>query len=268
MRETIFINRYTVCIVFNIIVVIGIIILNIKRKNIKLLGISILFLFLLLGLSEVKFILKLIYTSIFNNKLINIANLMTSHDKVIFINNIDRIKTFNFPVMFVSNYPSCLIEYSLHTYFDSLLLIGTAPAKNLSFFIDQNKILPVDIHSKKSFDYVKKIIDENVLIKKNNVFSYVEKLERNVLYDISPLRSGIFTICNELKIPVVPVVIDKLIHHNGIILKQNFRIYVGQPHLIQNVKNFIKNLRLFYSKKLKNFAKNKFPYNNKGFFSL
>ena len=267
----IWLNKYSTFFLLRIILVIILVLVNLWFKSIRFLCLSIIFLILVAGYEDTKLIIKIIHNAIFSLPLKNIANYITEHKNINFIHNLDKINEIKNNlggVVFISNYPSTILEYPMYSLFNSYMIIRKNVATKIPFFVDVNKIIPMS--NSKGFDFLKTQVGECVLTNKNSAFCYWEKCEKNVcrkhLYDIGEARTGIFTICQELQIPLVPVVIDRVITNNGFVIKQNFRIKVGQPHKIKDIKKFIHNLQGYYRKCLRFFATNKYSYTGYGFF--
>jgi 1-acyl-sn-glycerol-3-phosphate acyltransferase len=90
------------------------------------------------------------------------------------------------------------------------------------------------------------------LAKNYYIFCYVEDLpsERRP-YKIKKLRSGIFNIAKELSVPIVPIVTDSIPTLYGITTFSKFRIVIGEPKIVENPKDTMKNVLMWMQKKLK-----------------
>jgi hypothetical protein len=267
----VFLNNFSIYFLLRILLLIILLLANLWFKSIRFLCLSIIFVILLIGYEDTKLIIKVIYNTIFKLPLSNTAKIITQHANINFIHNLEKIneiKSTIGPVVFVSNYPSSLAEYPMYSLFDSYMIINKKVANKIPFWVDSKKIIPMS--SKQGFDFLKTKLTEHILVNKNSAFCYWEKSEKNFrrkhLYDLGETRTGIFYICQELQIPIVPVVIDRIITHNGFIIRQNFRIKVGNPYKIKNTKRTITNLNEHYKKYFNFFASNKYSYTGYGFF--
>ena len=266
----IWLNKFSAFLLLRVFLLIILFILNLWVKSIKFLALTILFIILVIGLEETKLIIKILYNALFFLPLSNVAKYITEHSNITFIHNLDKVKDIKNKygsVVFISNYPSTLLEYPMYSLFDSYMIVSGNIASRMPFFIDSSRIIPM---GKKGFKYLKSKLQELVLDKKDSAFCYWDKCgkdtQRKHLYDVGKERTGIFHICKELQIPIVPVVIDRIITYNGFIIKQNFRIKVGYAHIINDIKKFTNNLNKYYLKCFKIFATNKYPYNGYGLF--
>ena len=86
--------------------------------------------------------------------------------------------------------------------------------------------------------------------KGKSVFCYIEDMKNDKKnYSISELRSGIFSIAKELKIPIVPVVMDTLVPSDAVTMGK-FRIIVGDHRKVENVKTCMTDVLRWMKNKL------------------
>ena len=74
------------------------------------------------------------------------------------------------------------------------------------------------------------------------------------------MRSGFFSIANQLNIPITPVVIDHIFDVYGIPENNYFQIKIGETEYVHNVEETMKKVFKFISKELNNFKFKKFKY--------
>lgn len=91
-----------------------------------------------------------------------------------------------------------------------------------------------------------------------SIFAYVTKCIHKNGHYIGRLRSGLFRISQELKIPITPVAIDYIHDNYGIIPRQNFRICVGDTFQVQDINKDMQVVRRFFKEKMRFFVVNKF----------
>jgi hypothetical protein len=99
--------------------------------------------------------------------------------------------------------------------------------------------------NKNNYNNVKNEIIKNI---KNNksIFVYVNKCCSFKKGYVGRMRSGIFKIAQETKIPITEICIDYIDNNFGIIKKQNFFIKVGSTFIVEDWKKTMKNTRIFF----------------------
>jgi hypothetical protein len=92
-----------------------------------------------------------------------------------------------------------------------------------------------------------------------SIFAYIEEPSTVIGDGIGRLRSGMFSIAKELNITITPVVFDHIEYNKfGMIYNQNYRIKIGTPFHVQDVKDSNYKVRKFFRDTLKKFKRTKF----------
>jgi hypothetical protein len=154
--------------------------------------------------------------------------------------------------IFVANYPE--------NYYDcfSTMLIP----KNLAIIMENNiankfiwdsKINKSIFRKNGDYNFTKNQIENSI---KNNfsVLGYCMKPRRL----LTTIRTGLFRIAKELNVSITPVVFDTIIISNFKIIKQNFRIYIGESFYVNEPEKDIKIVKKIFKKKISEFKENKF----------
>ena len=87
-----------------------------------------------------------------------------------------------------------------------------------------------------------------------HIVAYPERnwTKRNNWYDVCELRSGMFCIAQKLDIPIIPMALDHMrmdIHMDT----YHYRIKVGKPVIVNDIKKSMNIVHSFLSKTLKSF---------------
>ena len=92
-----------------------------------------------------------------------------------------------------------------------------------------------------------------------SIFAYIEEPSTVIGNGVGRLRSGMFSIAKELNITITPVVFDHIEYNKfGIIYNQNYRIKIGNPFYVQDIKDSKYKVRKFFRDSLKQFKRKKF----------
>lgn len=163
--------------------------------------------------------------------------------------NLDKLpKT---PTIIVANYPCNYVEYLAQgLFYDKMCLMLHKPAiAVLKYIFGRKNLIGV---SKGEFDKLQNVIDKKVK-EGYSIFSYVEREyhTRKDDYSITDIRSGVFRIAKNLKIPITPVVIDHIEHINGIVENYTFNIIVDDTRLVENIEEETTRVSSFFKKNLK-----------------
>lgn len=138
-------------------------------------------------------------------------------------------------VMYLVKYPDSPMEYLAYKFFEPVDIIS----RNISYMgngfssfamgsvFKEEDYIPVDHRHGNYYEKTRDIIAQR--IKSKSIYGYPEssdnnKRERGYVY---PLRSGLFRIARELKIPVVPVVVEHL-SRDVIMSQRTQHIYIGK----------------------------------------
>ena len=179
----------------------------------------------------------------------NIRKLFNSDIKELFSNILGLKIHGNMPnendrVICVVNYPANHFEYLLIGLFKAKLLARkfnqVGPLKFFSQLIyDKDNYVEVN-KNVSNFDNIKYEIANYSKL----VIAYVEnqRLRENI-YTLTPLRTGIFHISQELNIPIVPIVIDHMKYDStGHVNNKSFNIFIGprfHPHDFSSVNEYL-----------------------------
>ena len=138
------------------------------------------------------------------------------------------------PTIFLSNYPSNYIEYFIPMLLgDKVCLLVHAPAiKFVKHFYGLDHVIPV---YKGDFNNLQQKIKEKI-DEGYHIFSYIERdyFNRKNIYDITDLRSGMFSIAKNINTTITPIVCDHIEHTVGI-LNTKFKIIIGKTKYISNI---------------------------------
>ena len=156
------------------------------------------------------------------------------------------------PYIIMSNYnsKSNVLSYTAHLLFphNPLLISSNVYKGFLDRIYKKGEILYVSSTKRNYNDMRDKISQETK--KGKSVFCYIEDMKNDKKnYSISELRSGIFSIAKELKIPIVPVVMDTLVPSDAVTMGK-FRIIVGDHRKVENVKTCMTDVLRWMKNKL------------------
>lgn len=171
-------------------------------------------------------------------------------------NNFDSIPKHK--TIYVSNYVSDRFEN-----FACIMI------PNISIILGETFVNTLKLHkvvknliSRKNCKNQYDTIKNDVKTQYNNgmsIFAYIEEPSTVIDDGIGKLRSGMFSIAKDLNITITPVVFDHIEYNNfGIIYNQNYRIKIGKPFYVQDVKESKYKVKKFFRNTLKEFKKKKF----------
>lgn len=117
---------------------------------------------------------------------------------------------------------------------------------------------PLFTEASGSYETTRNLICGHVL-QGRSVFGYVTPGKSLFLPNqIIRVRSGLFSIAKELSIPVTPVAFDYIDLFLGTIPRQNFRVHVGKPFMVTDVKQSVRDTAHFFRDKLTEFMETKY----------
>ena len=157
------------------------------------------------------------------------------------------------PTIYLCNYPSCLLEYSVNTLLSSKICLVIQDGAYAQFAYHCEDL--IQIKRGGSFDLL-----ENKIVKKMkegySIWVYVEKdwKRRKTVFHTTGCHSGIFKIAKKINATITPVVIDHITHMYGIIENFKFEIFVDETRKIENIDIEIKKVEHIIRKKLKKFS--------------
>ena len=162
------------------------------------------------------------------------------------------------PTIILSNYPSTYVEYlANHLLSDKMCILlyggSVLQSRIINYFYSKDKILFVGKGNQ--FDETQKKVRDK-LAEGYSVIVYPEKnfFYRKNKYDITTFHSGIFNIAKNIDATITPIVIDHINHNIGIVLNNNFKIYIDTTRKIDNVQLEIDNVTKLFTRKLKKFS--------------
>lgn len=117
------------------------------------------------------------------------------------------------PTIFMANYAADIVEYTAIGIFPrkTSWLVHNSIGGFFKPFFGKDRIIPVDVRKKGTFDFIKKSV-RNSVSNGYHVFAYPEKsyYTREGIYSLNPFHTGLFKIAKDLGITITPVVIDHL----------------------------------------------------------
>jgi len=162
------------------------------------------------------------------------------------------------PTIILCNYPSSYVEYLSNHLLNSKICIllyekAVIQTSIISYFYPKDAILLI----KKGNQFAetqKKVRDK--LAEGYNVLVYPEKnfFHRKSKYDITSLHSGIFNIAKNIDATITPIVFDHIDHNMGVVLNNNFKIYIDRTRKINNVDVEIDSVTTLFKRKLRFFS--------------
>lgn len=179
---------------------------------------------------------------------------VTTNPSVKYIENIEKLNLLEPPVAIIANYPHHFAEYAIQGLMPHwTYMLGRSGGIWKKFFPQERILLLSEKNAfKETYNRFKEIKE-----KKKGVFTYFEKPGRKTMWELGPTRTGVFEICHKLNIPIVLISVDHLLHQDGIILKQNFRVDLGPILKPTDSKTMYTAARTFFNKQLDHYAKNK-----------
>ena len=159
------------------------------------------------------------------------------------------------PTIFISNYPSDFIEYTIPGLFEgkiSIMLFKDAYKKLVNIF-GKDRLICIDLDSKNQFQQTKNDIQDKIN-KGYSIYLYPERkyYNRKNIYELTEFRSGIFHIAKELNISITPIIIDHFQFEN-VIFSNRYNIYIDKSIIITNVEEDIKKCVNIMLRKLRYF---------------
>ena len=157
------------------------------------------------------------------------------------------------PTIFITNYPSNYIEYLIPMFLGDkvCLLVRDHAVKTIKYLYGIDNIIGVE---KGKFDKLQKQIKEK-MDQGYHIYSYVERdfYNRKNMYNITELRSGMFSIAKNINVTITTIVSDHVEHIGGII-NNNFKIIIGKTKYVKNVSKEMENTSKFFRKNLRNMS--------------
>lgn len=137
-------------------------------------------------------------------------------------------------VMYLVKYPDSPIEYLAYKFFEPVNIVSRGTkilnkvgGSMMDTVFNEEDYIPIYADQGGYYEKARDLIAQR--IKSKSIYGYPEssdnnKRERGYVY---PLRSGLFRIARELKIPVVPVVVEHL-SRDVIMSQRTQHIYIGK----------------------------------------
>lgn len=151
------------------------------------------------------------------------------------------------PTIILANYPSNYVEYIIHAFLhERVCLLLHGPAVSIVKHIyGKDNIIGVDKGSFESLQVkVKEKMDNGY-----HIFAYIERdyYNRVSVYDITELRTGMFSIAKNIGATITPVAIDHIDHVFGILENTYFNIVVGPTSYVtdDNIEERMRETKLF-----------------------
>lgn len=271
--NTLFYNKIRLCTVssinYNIIytlcllIILLLFIIAITKKNIKAISIIIiimLFYILLIGKELLYAICRFILDILLYSNTVILSsiykNFIRSNPLIRIHHNFKKLSSIKHPVIFMANYPHHWIEYSIVSNFPNTMLLASTASTRIFIPNDQLIFIPLQTH-KNNFNRLRDQV-KNMISNNKSLYAYMEKPPRNYVFKSNSFRTGLFYMAKEFNIPIIPVVVDHLIHLRGIPVKQNFRILIGNSHYVKDPIKSIKFLRGYFDYVLERFLTVKF----------
>ena len=162
------------------------------------------------------------------------------------------------PTIIICNYPSSYVEYLTNHLLNSkicILLYEKAVIQNIiiSYFYTKDAILLIG-KGNQFAETQKKVRDK--LTEGYSVLVYPEKhfFLRKSKYDVTSFHSGIFNIAKNIDATITPIVFDHIDHNMGLVLNNNFKIYIDRTRKIDNVEWEMDNVTKLFKRKLSFFS--------------
>jgi 1-acyl-sn-glycerol-3-phosphate acyltransferase len=163
------------------------------------------------------------------------------------------------PSIIIANYPTSYVEYLTNHLLPikkiCILLYKGAVVQSriIEHFYSKDEIIFIGKNNEFS-ETQKKVKDR--LEKGYSIIVYPEKkfFNRKTKYDITELRSGIFSIAQNIGCDITPIVFDHIDHTFGFISNSNFKIYIDKTRKVENLEKEISNVTKLFKKKLRFFS--------------
>lgn len=161
------------------------------------------------------------------------------------------------PTIFAVNYPINILEFTLLGIFppDAVLVADVRQALS-GLVMDKERIITIERQHKGNYSIAANKIGQ-VVRKGLSVIAYVSNaISMKNEDDIGKLHRGMFAISKELRVPLTPVVLDRIrLSPLGAITNKTFRIRVGKVHIVKSVEQSMNYVRSFYTSSLKEFRR-------------
>lgn len=154
-------------------------------------------------------------------------------------------------VIYICNYPSNYLEYLVPFMFNeknNKICIVSSLENIVKYFYGKENVIGVKKGSfKKTQEKIKIKLEEGY-----NIVAYVEKdyYKRKTKYDITDLRTGIFSIAKNINCKIVYTAIDHIEMILGI-FNCEFKVIMEESHYVENVNKEIENCKKFFSTNLR-----------------
>ena len=173
-----------------------------------------------------------------------------------FKHNFDKLPSHH--TIFVCNHPYNPIDYTAYKLIPKKVAIVAGGLHFLAKYLcHKDEYILYNNNKNKNFNMLKDAIAAK--IDTTSVLVFVENYKLLTSSStIAPLRTGIFSIAQQLGVTVTPLVIDRVDTILGSITKQKFEIVVGETIMVTDPKHDSRTTRKFMVQHKRRLEKNKF----------
>ena len=153
------------------------------------------------------------------------------------------------PTIFLCNYPSSILEYSLNTLLHKKICLVIA--SNSLALIAYSYLNIIRLPSSNAFDYLESKVVEK-MAQGFSIWVYVERdwKKRSSIYNTSGVVSGIFKIAKNINATITPVVFDHFDNFCGIIDSFKFSHFIDETRYVTNVGKEMRSVTKLFKRKL------------------
>lgn len=240
------------------IIIICVIIKKYNRKKLPLFFIALLMVTTNSLVSPILYVIVTSLTIFIGNKEFHAENTRSLFNKCLYPVFTSGNKFPENPTIILANYPANYIEYLSNHLLPikkkCILLYKKAVIQSrlVKLFYTDDEILFVGKGNE--FDETQRKVKDK-LSKGYNIIVYPEKnfFNRKNKYDITNLRSGLFTIAKNINSTITPIVFDHIDHNFGLIINKNFKIYIDKTRKVKDVDFEIDSVSKLFKRKLSHF---------------
>ena len=173
-----------------------------------------------------------------------------------FKHNFDKLPSHH--TIFVANHPYDPIDYTAYKLIPKKIAIVAGGLHFLTKYLcHKDEYILYNNNKNKNFDVLKDAIAAK--IDTTSVLVFVENYKLlTSSRTIAPLRTGIFSIAQQLGVTITPIVFDRVDNISGSITQQSFEIVVGDTNMVTDPKQDSRITRKFMLNHKRRLEKNKF----------
>jgi hypothetical protein len=167
--------------------------------------------------------------------------------------NLSILNTKQRPCIYVTNYPIPFYNYLITELLpENTVLIGGGGNMFYNASLLAKYSFPIDLKNKGNFDNIKHVISD--YNQRNfNILVFVEEVHvlenKKKLTDIGRIKTGIFSIAKDLKIPVVPIYIGVMKYKMAISVSNIHYIYAKKSQMfVDDVDSITRYVSNFFNK--------------------